>query len=68
MYPGVFSLVYFSAYISNTVYCLLFFFFFGKIWDLTLCFDRCPIFLDYLYYLLSLGKQHWFKWLYKIHF
>ena len=25
MYPGVFSLVYFSAYISNTVYCLLFF-------------------------------------------
>ena len=25
MYPGVFSLVYFSAYIPNTVYCLPFF-------------------------------------------
>lgn len=37
MYPGVFSLVYFSAYISNTVYCLHFFFLGGGRYGISPC-------------------------------
>ena len=55
MYPGVFLSLFFCIYFQ---YCVMFTFFFfgggGKRWDLTLYFDRSPIFLDYLYYLLSL--------------